>query len=472
MTSVTEQQADVEQEAEVSIGDVTLESLQCSALDGRFSDVVVEFKDQRLQLHKVVLWSIPYFKPLLEGDWKDSNQDILTISVDDPLISGQVFGDVVRTAYDCPLQLTQANMKSILAGASFLQMNTLCKECVQFCIDSLSLENIFDVTIFALSNNYVGIDALVAACKAFLHVHAVDLKEQLWQLPANFLCELLESYRLWVTSEYERFRLIMDVFNAKIDICSTEQGSIDDGEGCCDSEACSCLEEDACGDVNESCSSMLRSESTESREGDVHRALDRLLSAAIQYGSLSTKESSLAFSKIDALKLPDAMKALANGTIKARILQSLVQNGKGTCDQASSSDGQGVDKDENLGWLRVGVQIDDAKETLKKKEWKSSPVFYGGLGWYLQVERSKTGDISAFVHCKNATKQDLYCDSQKAAKVEVVLVCKDIGLSFQKELKIGSGYGYRSFITKENVQRYIMHTGSLRISALVRRLFS
>ena len=469
MSSATEQQTDVKQEVEVSTGDDTLKGLQCSLVDGRFSDAVVEFKDQRLQLHKVVLWGIPYFKSLLEVDCKDSSQYTLKIAVDDPLITGQVFADVVRTAYDHPVVLTHTNVKSILAAASLLQMKTLCGKCVQFCIKNLSLINVLDVTLFALSNNYMDIHRVLAECKNFLWVHAIDLKEQLWQLPVKLLCELLESDRLWAKSEYDRLTLIIAVFKSKLDKQGTQQGSLDCSECDCHLEHCLHKKTGACCGTKNCCCSRLQSECADNGGGSVLNALNGLLSSAVEYGSLSAKENSWAFTPFDALKLPDATRALAKGMIKAQMLQSLVQQGK------SSGDPSEEDETEDLGWLRVGIEIDNAKTTLKTKEyWKSQPVFYSGCMWHLTLRFTENDGISVYCHCANADEPNLYRDFREVVKASVKFLCKDIRRWFYRrnyELGGVAAWGYHSYIPRNKVDKYITDTGSLRISFLVRRVF-
>lgn len=116
----------------------TIVLLKCSATKGPFLDVSIQVLGKQLQLHKTVLLGNPYFKALLTIEWKDSKTDVVEISPDDPLMTGQIFAGIVHTAHNRPVQLTSDNVKGILANASFLQMENICLECVNFCIPRLS----------------------------------------------------------------------------------------------------------------------------------------------------------------------------------------------------------------------------------------------------------------------------------------------------------------------------------------------
>eukprot|EP00803_Ostreobium_quekettii_P009302 evm.model.scf_1138.1 EVM.evm.TU.scf_1138.1 scf_1138:2884-4251(+) len=406
-------------------------------LGRRFCDITLLVLGRKLDLHRNILWSIPYFKPFLEGEWSAAGSAEIHVDVDDALIDVQTFEDVIASMYCVPLRLTEGNVKAILATASFLQLEDLCSECADFCIRHLSFANVLEFAKFASLFCYIGGRRLFQACTEFLWIHATDIQAVLHKLPIEHLSELLRSDHLWVKSEYERLRLVMAVCQAKPDACR-QPPALDGGF---DSQIPA---------------------SKAGADGERHQAaLQDLLANHIHYSGFSIEELHLAYSQLHTLGMPEVVNALASGIKKAEILQTVVLQGIGTLGTSV------VHVQEEQEWCRFGVEL-DAPEVLK---WKAKCIFYGGRRWQPVVERSGVF-MGVYVHSLPAAPHvgDHYEDPNDIFPARVTIICKDRKATFEHGFALGDTQGFEQYMHSDEVGKHTTCMGSLRITFLVKRV--
>ena len=446
--------------------------------EGRFSDITIDVRSKRLCLHRVVLWQIPYFRTLFEGNWRDSQQELLAVDIGDPLVTAEAFQDVVGTVYNFPMVLTLQNILSIYAAASYLQLEDVCTDCVDFISDHLSTKNAVAYVLFAESYEYMGKQRLADACMKFLLIYAYDMRDQLSRLPNAFLCELFKSDCLWVPSEFERFNLITDVFEDKLE-CHREHGK--------SSMSVETTADQQPGDlpprrrlsplgVSIQTSSFPKRETEES----ARQTLEDILCHSVHYEHLSLENSRAVASRCYSLGMMPTITALLYGRFKAEELQAKVQS----CPQELpvADHKATVSYTEDTSCFRFGVELEDAKSLRPEGYWHSSKIFFGGSEWWLAVQRRtrKEGPghpYGVFLYRENAnTEQHLYRDKRTQLGIEAEFVCS--GRRHQDKRRKFRNWTYRAdwgfwgFIAENEVDNYLTEKGSLRFMVLLRLVFN
>lgn len=446
--------------------------------EGRFSDITIDVRSKRLCLHRVVLWQIPFFRSLFEGNWRDSQQEVLVVDVGDPLVTADAFQDVVGTVYNFPVVLTPQNILSIYAAASYLQLEDVCMDCVDFISDHLSTKNAVAYVLFADSYEYMGRQRLTDACMKFLLIHAFDMRDQLSKLPVAFLCELFTSDSLWVPCEFERFNLITDVFENKLhrhrDLVkpTSTVGATGDQQT---------------GDVPprrrlSPLGVSIQSSNFPKRESEesVRRVLEDILCRSVRYEHLSLEDSRTVAARCYGLGMLPTITALLYGRFKAEELQAKVQSGPQKLPVPDSKRAESYAEDTSC--FRFGVELEDAKGLRPEGCWHSDRVFFGGSEWWLVVQRRtrKEGPghpYGVFLYREAASmEQYLYRDKRTQLGVEAEFVCnsrrhQDKRRKFQN-WTYRADWGFWGFIVENELDNYITEKGSLRFMVLLRLVFS
>lgn len=442
---------------------IILRILRESVIDKRFWDIRVDFLGKKFCLHRIVLWGIPYFRPLLEGEWADAQKPVLTVSTDDPLVTCEAFEEVILTVYGRPLALKNENVKSVLAAASFLQMEHLCKHCAEHFAQRLSLDNAIETFTFATSYCYNGCEHLSTSCKAFMLLHAMDLKSRLHELPTRDLCEIVKSDQMWVKSEYERFQLAVFLFHEKLNNCIKHGNTNNEGDPRVDDQSVPFREAGTRSRVTDA-GDLPNTSVVDNSEETIRTSFDNLLSTGIHYGSLTEEEAQSAFIALDELRVPQAMRALANGMIQSLILQRCARHAKVT----KVVPNQLVDTKSGWGWFRVGVQIDCKKSV--PMSYISERYFFGGCGWRVVLGYSQMG-IGVFLQCERGNADDLYVDVV-LPHVGLKVICKEKTATQNCLYSIDKPlFGFPDFLAKDVLHRYLDVNSCLRITVLLQRLF-
>ncbi|XWS14084.1 hypothetical protein CRYUN_Cryun36dG0092900 [Craigia yunnanensis] len=168
---------------------------------GSFSDIVVNTMGSTYHLHRLILSRSSYFRNMLHGPWKETNAPIVALNVDDNNVNGEAIAIALAYLYGHHPKLNDNNALSVLAAASFLDLQ-------------LWTSNFLAYQVFAESQDY-GIhgERVRNACWGYLcQSGAMELKEVLSKLSSQTLHALLTSDELWVASEEKRLNiLIMEV---------------------------------------------------------------------------------------------------------------------------------------------------------------------------------------------------------------------------------------------------------------------
>lgn len=453
----------------------TTNALRDAFTEGRFSDITIDVRCKKFFLHRVVLWQIPFFRSLFEGSWKDSKQELLVVDIGDPLVTAEAFQDVIGTVYNYTIVLTLQNVLSIHAAASYLQLEELCNDCVDFISENLSTKNAVAYALFADSYEYMARKRLMEACKKFLLIHAHDMRDQLPQLPVGFLCELFKSDCLWTPSEFERFNLIMDVFECKLEYYR-KNGKPKAPEGAADQlgdpmvrkkPSFARMRFQACG--------LSKRETVES----VRHVLEDILCNSVYYEHLSLDDSRSVASRSCSLGMLSTMKALLDGRFKAEALQARVQGRSQV--QPPPELKATPSCDEDLGCFRFGVELENAKGLPPEGYWDSDRVVFGGSEWWVVVRRRRPKGgmghpYGVFLYRESVSAEhNLYSDTRKQLGVEAQFLCsgrrhQDKRRKFHK-CHYCADWGFWEFMAENELDNYLTEKGSLRIGVCLRLVF-
>eukprot|EP00803_Ostreobium_quekettii_P000480 evm.model.scf_519EXC.4 EVM.evm.TU.scf_519EXC.4 scf_519EXC:22298-23326(+) len=315
---------------------------------------------------------------------------------------------------------------------------------------------------------------LTDACSDFLLIHAVDLRDELHALTPDHLCMLFQSEFFWVQSEYEKFKIVMDVFESKLEAHSfmAQCEGVETGVASLPISDLLPPTGEVGSDVimGQASNRTIQSGTKKDSKEMVESAFNECLCGHINYSSFSLEEMHLAFARINGMKMPAVITALTAGMLKAQTLQSYPCLGE-TAPNFASKD---LDMCRDVGWFRIGVEVPFHElDAASGEEWMSPVYCHGGRGWEVSVSRG-TKAIGVFVCCRELTRELACKDSSGRCSACVRFICKRRrcerrACSFEVNMK---SWGAREFISIDKLDQYFTCTGTLRLTVAVKLIFS
>ncbi|KAK6179618.1 hypothetical protein SNE40_011935 [Patella caerulea] len=112
---------------------------------GTFTDTQIHVEGEVFHCHKVFLCAISdYFRAMFLSGMRESLDG--RVSIDDKLISGSLFRDILSFYYNGKDSVVTAeNAEDLLRAASILQMNCLIEKCEDFYLAQLTSENAWEI---------------------------------------------------------------------------------------------------------------------------------------------------------------------------------------------------------------------------------------------------------------------------------------------------------------------------------------
>ncbi|GMH44302.1 hypothetical protein BSKO_12236 [Bryopsis sp. KO-2023] len=195
-----------------------LNMLRCRWDDGAFSDIRINIFDKDYPLHRMVLCRSPFFDRLLQGDWKETNKQVLHLEIPEPNVTCDAFENALAHMYARTVNLDKDNALQVLAAACYLDLQELCIACADFIIDDMRNPDHFLDYYHASKDLEYGphSDRIQKAGWRHLCMLGSDhLRTIAPQLEIATLKKLLSTDELWVRTEYERYQLIKDTLFPK-----------------------------------------------------------------------------------------------------------------------------------------------------------------------------------------------------------------------------------------------------------------
>ena len=324
---------------------------------GAFSDVTVSAFGRHWPLHRVVLARSPYFRRLFEGGWKETRDPVVSLPLDDAYATAGGLDAALSWLYGSgTLALDTGNVCSVLACATYLQLDALGEACAAFITEHLTSDTFRGFFAFAESSNYglLG-DRVRAACWCVLcRCAAKELAQVLPTLPLQTLITLFTSAELWTPTEHNRFLLAFDTFSRRWE--HTTQWAAPGGGA----------------------------------EEGADAAMQAVFGRGIVYATLSFQALSAARARLTAVGAPvSILAAVSDGLWQQTVLRQQVTDASAGA-PASRSNGGGESGDEDAGsrvTLRFGTEFADHFAEMDDGQARhGAEVFFAGSLWKVSAQ--------------------------------------------------------------------------------------
>ncbi|KAM3171507.1 hypothetical protein ACTXT7_016490 [Hymenolepis weldensis] len=119
-------------------------------LKGENSDITVIALEREWHLHRVFLKHSLYFSALLEGGWKESEENVLTLKLTDENITEEGLHVIFGSFYKDQVIITKNNVIGVLAAATWFQLDEIRDHCERILCRFVKLNTIsslYDVSV-------------------------------------------------------------------------------------------------------------------------------------------------------------------------------------------------------------------------------------------------------------------------------------------------------------------------------------
>ncbi|KAG9284487.1 hypothetical protein G9A89_014091 [Geosiphon pyriformis] len=197
-------------------------------IEGSGSDVTIRAFGKDYHLHRIILFQNTYFSVLMEGPWKENGANVIELRFDDENITRDAFEIALGRLYGRVDEvILPSQVLSLLATASFLDLQDLCEMCVEVILRDIKDDTVVDYLTFATAHFYgAHSEKITESCFTYLCREGFDnlqLKSAFLMLPAEWLKRVIESDAFWVPSEYERYLFARDVISKRRKLVSDQK---------------------------------------------------------------------------------------------------------------------------------------------------------------------------------------------------------------------------------------------------------
>ncbi|KAE9421901.1 hypothetical protein Angca_005592, partial [Angiostrongylus cantonensis] len=110
-------------------------------LQGEGSDVTVHAVGHVWHLHKLYLQQCKYFEVLMQGNWKDSKENVIHLNFPDTNVTREGLHAVLGSLYHNQIELDLDKAEGVLSAASVLQLESVLERCGDAMAENLVLDN-------------------------------------------------------------------------------------------------------------------------------------------------------------------------------------------------------------------------------------------------------------------------------------------------------------------------------------------
>ncbi|KAI9320939.1 hypothetical protein BX666DRAFT_1912777 [Dichotomocladium elegans] len=204
--------------------------------DGIGSDITVHVPawNKTYNLHRLILDQNQYFRVMLEGGFRETSSDSITLHFENnPFITEESFYFVLTQLYGKLYDpcINAENVRRILATCSFFQLDHMSDLCVDYILRTLNDSNVVTYLTFADENMVCGSDRILSATMTYLYREAYSMDvEHLIELPVSYLKKVIECDAFWVPSEYDRYRFAHRVLTTRHRVYKLQHQGPDDDD--------------------------------------------------------------------------------------------------------------------------------------------------------------------------------------------------------------------------------------------------
>jgi len=174
-----------------------LAGLNAMRLGRQFCDVVLCVDGQEFPAHRIVLSSLSaYFRAMFASEMAEKRQERVTLNGVEPAMINLI----IQYAYTSEINITKANVQSLLSAANLLQVIPVRDACCRFMLRHMDESNVIGVHCFAEAH---ACNELVAKSKDYILDTFVDVcrQEEFLDLNESKLVEILSNDDIFMESE-------------------------------------------------------------------------------------------------------------------------------------------------------------------------------------------------------------------------------------------------------------------------------
>ena len=195
-------------------------------MNGLFSDITVSALGMQYHLHKLILIQSPYFASMLEGSWKEQDQSLIELQLEDPHLTVESLTIMFARLYgETQSKISLKNATSLLAAGVFFDDSSLCELAVEFVTQHMDPHSVVEYLMFSDNFDYGSYSQSIKdACLAFICSRDFkDLVPILSRLPFDWLSRFVSCDCLNVASEFQRYKLITNVLDERESLSETSE---------------------------------------------------------------------------------------------------------------------------------------------------------------------------------------------------------------------------------------------------------
>src|SRR6266516_5830894 len=133
-------------------------------------DVQLRVGGRTFHAHRSILaLNSPFFRTMFTADFVERNQSIVEMQN----IDEDSFDSILNYIYNEQISITAENVEGLLTSASFLQLEMLKKDCLEFLKPHLSIENVISIQHLAYLHDC---DELVTSSINYIAQHFEEFK--------------------------------------------------------------------------------------------------------------------------------------------------------------------------------------------------------------------------------------------------------------------------------------------------------
>lgn len=168
-------------------------------LQGQNSDITIIALNQEWKLHKVYLCQSPYFSSMFCGSWREAEEGIITVGIEDPNITVNALKIVFGSLYQDEILIEPAEVVPVLSTATLFQLEGMIQQCAEIMLETINLQT---VLLYYEAAQQYGLKKV--SSKSFewllrnLMINIQESAHQLRQINADLMTKLISSPELIV----------------------------------------------------------------------------------------------------------------------------------------------------------------------------------------------------------------------------------------------------------------------------------
>lgn len=179
-------------------------------VEGQNSDVIIVALGVEWPLHKVYLCQSPYFASMFSGDWKEREEGVVEVGIEDPRITCEALKIVFGSLYLDEITIAPGDVIPVLATATLFQLDELIRLCSEIMEETIKLDTV--ISYYEVAEQY-GLTRLKKKCFDWLECNLTFLVSEdaktLRQIPPGLMEQLVKSPALVVVqTEFSLYLMV------------------------------------------------------------------------------------------------------------------------------------------------------------------------------------------------------------------------------------------------------------------------